>query len=145
MIRKCLRLLTCAIAATSLAFATQVRITAGPVIDTADSTSAIITWSTNQPSSSRVWYSEDSDDLTQIAEGGGLTTQHRVRLEGLQPNTTYFFQVEVPHSDPSPPAESPAVLSFRTVAPGQGAVHNQPAVVAQKGLARNDPRGPGNH
>jgi hypothetical protein len=142
MIGRYLRLLICATAIISTAFAVEVLITAGPVIETAESTSAVITWSTNQPSSSRVWYSEDSDDLTQIAEGAGQTTEHRVLIEGLQPNTTYFFQVEVPQTAASSPMESPAVLSFRTVAPGQNAIHNQRAIVAQKGLAPNEPREP---
>jgi chitodextrinase len=118
----------------SLCLAAQVKVTAGPIIETADSNSATISWFTDQPANSRVWYSQDADDLTQIAEGEDRTTEHRVRIEGLQPNTTYFFQVESVQSS-SVKTENPSLLSFRTVAPGQQPTHNLKAVIAEKGVA----------
>lgn len=119
----------------SVALADQIQVIHGPVIEMADSTSATISWTTNYPSKSRLWYSEDADDLTQIAEGAEQTTEHRVRLEGLQPNTTYFFQIASIQSDPSAQTESPAIMSFKTVAPGQGSIHNQKATIAQRGIS----------
>jgi Purple acid Phosphatase, N-terminal domain len=115
----------------------QVPVTSVPVIETADSTSATITWSTDQPSTSRVWYSDDPDDLTQIAEDDSKGTEHRVRLEGLQANSTYFFQVD---SQTNPPAEteSLAIMSFKTIAPGQPPIHNRKAVIAQRGIASSE-------
>jgi phosphodiesterase/alkaline phosphatase D-like protein len=121
----------------SLCLAAQVQITAGPIIETADSHSATISWFTDQPANSRVWYSQDADDLTQIAEGEDRTTEHRVRLEGLQPNTTYFFQIESVQNS-SVRTENPALMTFRTVAPGQQAVHNLKAVIAEKGAANGE-------
>jgi phosphodiesterase/alkaline phosphatase D-like protein len=108
-----------AIFAFELVLTAQVPITSGPLIETADSTSATITWSTQQPSTSRVWYGDDPDDLTQVAEDGNRETEHRVRLEGLQPNSTYFFQVDSGTINARAETDSPAVMSFKTIAPGQ--------------------------
>jgi phosphodiesterase/alkaline phosphatase D-like protein len=114
------------------ALGAQVQITGGPVIELADSNSATISWVTSQPSNSRVWYGEDADELTEIAEGSEGATAHRVRIEGLQPNTTYFFQVETGQGSASTTTENPAIMSFRTVAVGQQSVRNQKATIAQK-------------
>ena len=58
--------------------------------------SATVAWSTNRRGSSRVNYGTDANNLNQLGETswgqGGLT--HRVQLKNLQPNTTYYFQVE---------------------------------------------------
>jgi purple acid phosphatase-like protein len=121
-----------------LALTAQVPITRGPVIETADSNSATITWSTQQPSTSRVWYGDDPDDLTQVAEDDNRGTEHRVRLEGLQPNSTYFFQVDSNPSNARTETESPAVMSFKTIAPGQQPIHNRKAVIAQRGVSTTE-------
>ncbi len=44
----------------------QVRITGGPTLDTVNSNSVFITWSTSLPSSSRVWWSKEP-----YSSGGG--------------------------------------------------------------------------
>ena len=116
-----------------VALAGQVPVTRGPVIEVADSSSATIVWSTQQPSTGRVWYGDDPDELTQIAEDGNWT-KHRVRLDGLQGNSTYYFQIDSGPSSPGSTSKSPDVLSFRTPAPGQQPVHNRKAVVAQSGI-----------
>ena len=113
----------------------QVPITRGPVIEVADSNSAIINWSTQQPSATRVWYGDDADDLTEIAGDDSKGTLHRVRLEGLQPNSTYFFQVDSGTGNSPVQTESPAIMSFRTTAPGQQPIHNKKAVIAQRGIS----------
>lgn len=115
-----------------------VQITNGPVIETADSNSATIAWTTNQPSSSRIWYGTNPNNLTQQAEapfGGGT---HRVQIKNLKPNTTYYFQVESGQGRGGSEAESQGVMSFRTVAPGQATVHNEHPQVAEKGLANEE-------
>lgn len=119
----------------SVALRAQVAVTPGPVIEVADSSSATITWSTQQPSTSRVWYGDEPDDLTQIAEDDNKGTEHRVRLQGLQPNSTYFFQVDSGTNNAPAETESPAVMSFKTIAPGQQPIHNLKAVIAQRGIA----------
>src|SRR5207302_438674 len=72
-----------------------IQISSGPTIERADSSSASIVWSTSQPSSSRVWYGTDKDNLTQLAESPASTgNTHRVELKNLQPNTMYYFQLD---------------------------------------------------
>ena len=115
-----------------------VQITNGPIIETADSNSATIAWSTSQPSSTRVWYGTDPNNLTQMAEAPFSNGTHRVQIKGLQPNTTYYFQVESGQGRGGSEAESQGVMSFKTVGQGQAAVHNQHPQVAEKGLANEE-------
>jgi hypothetical protein len=106
-----------------------------PMIQEAGSTSATISWSTNVPSSSRVWYGTDVNNLTELAQAPWGGTNHQVRLSNLKPGTTYYFQVESEQGRGAiGEAESRGVLSFRTVASGAQPVRNQPATVAQLGL-----------
>jgi len=58
----------------------DIRITNGPVIEEATSNAAVIAWSTDVPSSSRVWYGTEKNNLTHSAEApdNGSKT-HRVR------------------------------------------------------------------
>jgi phosphodiesterase/alkaline phosphatase D-like protein len=124
------------------ASAQGVQITNGPLIESADSSSAMIAWSTSQPSSSRVWYGKDANNLTQQAESPYATgNNHRVQLKNLEPSTTYYFQVESARGQAGPEAESPGVMSFKTPAQGQPTIHNQPAQVAQKGPAGGEENG----
>ncbi|HZQ24983.1 MAG TPA: fibronectin type III domain-containing protein [Terriglobales bacterium] len=118
--------------------AQAVHITHGPVIETASSNSAVIAWSTNESSNSRVWYGTDKNNLTRLGEAryGGNT--HRVELTNLKPGTTYYFEVESGQAKGGSEAESQGVLSFQTVAAGAPAVHNQKPVLAEKGLANEE-------
>lgn len=124
--------LVCNLAAQTPGQAGQaVQITNGPTIERANSNSAIIAWSTNQPSSSRVWYGTDKDNLTQLAEApfsSGDT--HRVEIKNLKPNTTYYFQLESQRGLSE--AEGKGVMSFRTPAQGQAPITNQNAQLAEK-------------
>lgn len=71
------------------------RITNGPVVESVAGTSAVIAWSTDTGGSSVVHYGTSPQSLSQVAEAPYATGQntHRVSLKGLQPNTTYYFQV----------------------------------------------------
>ncbi len=108
----------------------QIQITKGPTIERADSSSATITWSTNQPSSSRLWYGTDKNNLTQLAESSSSGDTHRVEIKNLQPGTTYYFQLESQRG--SSEAEGAGVMSFRTPASGQSPFTNEKAQVAEK-------------
>lgn len=68
-------------------------VTNGPNLQTLSPTSAVITWSTQYPSSSIVRYGTDPNALTQTAEAPWGSTNHQVTLNNLQPNTHYFFEV----------------------------------------------------
>jgi hypothetical protein len=109
------------------------QITNGPIIENADDHSATIAWSTNAPSSSRVWYATDVNNLTQFAESGYSSgSTHRVPLNNLRPGTTYYFEVESGQGRRSRgQAESGGVLSFRTAANGERPIRNQQPVLAQ--------------
>ncbi len=100
----------------------QVRITGGPTLDTVNSNSVFITWSTSLPSSSRVWWSKDKNNLTHLAEGPESgQTNHRVEILNLEPNATYYFTVESGQTRGTKAeneAETPNVYSFKTPAQG---------------------------
>jgi len=56
-------------------------------------TSAVIIWTTNEPSNSQVEYGKTTEyGLTVISDE--LTTTHSITLSGLEPNTAYYYQVK---------------------------------------------------
>jgi PKD repeat protein len=56
-------------------------------------TSAVITWTTNEPGSSQVEYGKTTEyGLT--ATSDELTTAHSITLSGLEPNTAYHYRVK---------------------------------------------------
>jgi hypothetical protein len=64
---------------------TIVRIPAG--------TSAVITWVTNEPSSSQVEFGTSNTTLDRVASDPALVTAHAVTLPALQRSTAYYFRV----------------------------------------------------
>jgi purple acid phosphatase-like protein len=115
----------------------DIRITNGPILEEVNGNAVVIAWSTDVPSSSRVWYATDRNNLTHVAESpeNGSNT-HRVRIDNLRPNTTYYFQVESSQMRGNRgQAESEGVLSFRTLSSGAQTVRNQRPVVAASDVA----------
>ena len=55
-------------------------------------TSAVVTWTTDEPSTSSVAYGTSATSLTSSATGAGGTS-HSVTLTGLTPNTRYHYRV----------------------------------------------------
>ena len=85
--------------------AASVRITQGPEIERADPDLTIVRWTTNNPGGSPehygvVHYGTNPKDLNQTAKNpirlnpGHSDTVFRVRIEGLQPGTTYYYKVD---------------------------------------------------
>ena len=83
----------------------SVRIIQGPEIERADSYLTILRWTTNNPGGSPqhygvVHYGTDPKDLIQTAKSpirlnpDHAETVFRVRIEGLQPKTTYYYTVD---------------------------------------------------
>jgi len=110
----------------------DIRITNGPMLEEVNGNAVVIAWSTDVPSNSRVWYATDKNNLTHVAEApaNGSNT-HRVRIDNLRPNTTYYFQVESSQRGGNRgQAESEGVLSFRTLSSGAQTLHNQRPEVA---------------
>jgi len=112
--------------------AQAVYFTSSPMISYADDHSAIMTWNTNAPSDSRVWYGTDKNNLAQLAEAPSTgTARHEVRLNNLRPGTVYFVKVESARAASSE-AESCGVRSFRTPSGSQPPIRNQVIPVVEK-------------
>lgn len=104
-----LLVLTCVAAAQAPQVA-RVQVTEGPTVTYVDDQFAVVAWTTNAPTESRVFYGTDADDLTRVAESLKATTAHRVDLPSLKPDTTYYFQLDTGGSAAAP------VHEFHTVA-----------------------------
>lgn len=92
----------------------------------ASATTAIITWSTNQPSNSKVSYGT-STAYGQTAANAGLVTNHAVSLSGLSSATKYYVQAT---STNGSGASAVQTFSFSTLAnvPGSSASGNGIAI-----------------
>lgn len=78
-----------------------IRIINGPRVEGAGNNWAVVAWTTNAGGSSVVRYGTNPNNLTQTAESpytGAKVHQgevtHRVRINNLQPHTTYYFVVD---------------------------------------------------
>ena len=110
--------------------AEHVEITQGPVLESAHDDMAIIRWTTINPGGSDdhfgvTHYGTDPKELSQTAKSHiRLNQDHpetifRVRMDGLKPQTTYYYTVSSMGGDgESDGVESP-VNQFTTPAPGQ--------------------------
>jgi hypothetical protein len=73
------------------------KITQGPLVEGVGDTWAVIAWTTNTGGSSMVRYSINPENLSQTAAAPYSDNErtvgqnHRVRLNGLRPGSTYYF------------------------------------------------------
>jgi phosphodiesterase/alkaline phosphatase D-like protein len=85
--------------------AAQVRIISGPKVELAKERLTIISWTTNNPGGSPVHYGvvrygRDPNSLMETAQSpirlnpDHASTVFRVRLDNLEPQTTYYYTVE---------------------------------------------------
>ena len=84
---------------------------------TPTSTSASITWTTDEASNSRVAYGTSATALTQSSTNAALVTSHTVSLTGLQANATYYYRVtsaDAANNSATSPASPAAPSSFTT-------------------------------
>lgn len=69
----------------------------GPAISaltvTPSSTSASLTWHTNEPATTKVTYGLSPTSLVFTATAAGLDTSHAITLTGLTSETTYYYRV----------------------------------------------------
>ena len=105
--------------------AQAVKITHGPVVEQVTDKQAIVAWTTNVPSSAVVHYGTNPNSLTQTAEqswGGqqnaNSTDTHRVTIKGLQPNTTYYVQVDSGQGQGTGTEQKSQVVTIHTTASG---------------------------
>ena len=95
------------------------QITNGPVLEYASDDDAVIAWSTKQGADMSIKYGTDKNNLSQAADAAEKSsTNHRVKLDNLQPSTTYYFQVM---QNGQPVGD---VIQFQTVAKGQAKKEN---------------------
>ncbi len=117
--------------------AERVEITKGPELELATNHLTIIRWTVNNPGGSDVHYSivsygTDPEDLSQTAKNpirlnqGHQYTTFRVRIEGLKPQTTYYYTVTSEESNGKSDGVKSAVNKFITPAPGERIVGARP-------------------
>lgn len=102
------------------------QITHGPVVEQVTSNSAIVAWTTSAPSSAILHYGTTNNPASwnQAAEqawGGQQSAQgttHRVTVQNLQPNTTYYLQAESGQAQGSGTGTKSSVVTIRTTAQG---------------------------
>ena len=70
-------------------------ITNGPIAEYLADTAASIAWSTRGSAPMAIRYGTDPDHLEQMIDASSKARGHchHARIEGLKPNTKYFFQV----------------------------------------------------
>jgi hypothetical protein len=97
----------------------QVQITQGPVVEALSGNSATIAWDTSAPSNTVLMYGTNPSSLNQTAEAPWGQNPHRVTINNLQPNTTYFFQVQSSQAQGTGSGTMSGVQQFRTLSQGQ--------------------------
>ncbi|MFL6438205.1 MAG: fibronectin type III domain-containing protein [Terriglobales bacterium] len=121
--------------------AASVNITQGPTIQYADDQFAVITWSTDQPFATRVFYGKDASNLNQISEDAkSLSMHHQINLRNLQPSTTYYFRIDTGQGTAAASA-SDGVNGFQTSALGANPVRNQQPFKGSVQAAQNTATG----
>jgi phosphodiesterase/alkaline phosphatase D-like protein len=105
--------------------AASVKITQGPEIERADSYLTIVRWTSNNPGGSPehygvVHYGTNPKDLSQTAKSpirlnpGHPDTVFRVRIQGLQPGTTYYYKVDSMEANGKADGVTSKVKTFKT-------------------------------
>ena len=105
--------------------AASVKITKGPEIERADSYLTIVRWTADNPGGSPehygvVHYGTSPKDLSQTAKSpirlnpGHSDTVFRVRIEGLQPGTTYYYKVDSMEANGTSDGYTSKVKTFKT-------------------------------
>jgi hypothetical protein len=110
--------------------AEHVEITTAPELESASSWMAIVRWTTTNPRGDDehygvVHYGTDSENLDQTARGhirlnrAHPETMFRVRLQPLQPETTYYYKVTSVGASGENDAVESSVGQFTTPPPGE--------------------------
>lgn len=82
------------------------------LVEDVSTSSAMISWQTDEASSTVVFVGTTANNLSRIETTPGFTTKHQLALTRLLPATTYFFRVE--SSDLSGNRTNVSVSSFTT-------------------------------
>ena len=68
-------------------------VTRGPYLQMATDSAITVRWRTSDPTTQRVVFGLSPDALTDAATTVSMTTEHEVRLTGLEPATRYYYAV----------------------------------------------------
>jgi phosphodiesterase/alkaline phosphatase D-like protein len=101
------------------------QLTAGPELESATETSAIVRWTTINPGGTSlhygvVHYGTDVKNLTQVAQSANRRNPShpdmifRVRINGLSSNSTYYYKVESNGATGASDGASSSVKTFKT-------------------------------
>jgi phosphodiesterase/alkaline phosphatase D-like protein len=110
--------------------AQHVEIIKGPALETSHDDVAIVRWTTTNPGGdddhySVIHYGTDPNDLSQTAKNhirlnqSHAETVFRVRMDGLKPDTTYYYKVTSMGYDGVSDGVESSVHQFTTASPGQ--------------------------
>jgi phosphodiesterase/alkaline phosphatase D-like protein len=110
--------------------ATHVEIIKGPELESARDEVAIIRWTTTNPGGNDAHfavahYGTDPNDLSQVAKSpmrlnrGHAETLFRVRIQGVKPQTTYYYKVTSMGAEGESDGVESAVNQFTTPPPGE--------------------------
>ncbi len=97
-----------------------VRITDGPRVESVSKNAATIAWTTNAASSSVIRYGTNPGRLSQTAQAPYADTEgapkqtHRVHINNLKPNTTYYFMVDSGQGEGTGTEAKSQVAQFKT-------------------------------
>lgn len=109
-----------------------------PLVTSAGAT-ATVSWTTNEPSTSRVDYGLSASALTSNVSSPALVTSHGRDLTGLTPGATYFYRVTsvdaLGHSSTWPPLADPPASFVASVTRTIWPVSATPAVLAESDAA----------
>lgn len=100
--------------------AAAVKIINGPRVEFVGNDSAVIAWTTNTGGSSVIRYGTDKNNLNETAQAPYADAEkaqyqtHRVRIQHLKPNTTYFFQVDSAQGEGTGTEAKSSVAQFTT-------------------------------
>jgi hypothetical protein len=68
-------------------------VTRGPYLQLGTETAVTVRWRTDRPTDSRVVYGSEPGALRHSVSDPGITTDHRLRITGLQPDSTVHYAV----------------------------------------------------
>lgn len=68
-------------------------VTRGPYLQNGTTNSVIVRWRTDAATNSRVSFGTSPSSLTTNVDDSAVTTEHQIQLNGLTPNTQYYYSV----------------------------------------------------
>ncbi len=77
----------------SIVNSTAQTLTRGPYLQSPGQTSMIVRWRTDIATDSRVYYGSSLGSTANTVDSTNVTTEHRIKISGLSPATTYYYNI----------------------------------------------------